>query len=54
MPETTYSLEVADFHTYYVSDACVLMYNACSILNRSQNNRTENQADGRDTFKFLG
>ena len=30
MPETTYSLEVADFHTYYVSDACVLVHNACS------------------------
>ncbi len=27
-PETTYNLEVADFHTYYVSDACVLVHNA--------------------------
>ena len=26
-PETTYNLEVADFHTYYVSDACVLVHN---------------------------
>ena len=26
--ETTYNLEVADFHTYYVSDACVLVHNA--------------------------
>ena len=25
--ETTYNLEVADFHTYYVSDACVLVHN---------------------------
>ena len=29
-PETTYNLEVADFHTYYVSDACVLVHNAGS------------------------
>ena len=28
-PETTYNLEVADFHTYYVSDACVLVHNEC-------------------------
>ncbi len=28
-PETTYNLEVADFHTYYVSDACVLVHNSC-------------------------
>ena len=27
-PETTYNLEVDDFHTYYVSDACVLVHNA--------------------------
>ena len=27
-PETTYNLEVADFHTYYVSNACVLVHNA--------------------------
>ncbi len=27
-PETTYNLEVAEFHTYYVSDACVLVHNA--------------------------
>lgn len=26
-PETTYNLEVADFHTYYVSDAYVLVHN---------------------------
>ena len=26
--ETTYNLEVADFHTYYVSDAGVLVHNA--------------------------
>lgn len=27
--ETIYNLEVAEFHTYYVSDACVLVHNAC-------------------------
>ena len=27
-PETTYNLKVSDFHTYYVSDACVLVHNA--------------------------
>ena len=27
-PETTYNLEVADFHTYYVSDVCVLVHNS--------------------------
>ena len=28
-PETTYNLEVAEFHTYYVSDAGVLVHNDC-------------------------
>ena len=32
-PETTYNLEVADFHTYCVSDACVLVHNADSCSN---------------------
>ncbi len=27
--ETTYNLEVADFHTYYVSEECVLVHNDC-------------------------
>lgn len=29
-PETTYNLEVAEFHTYYVSDCNVLVHNAGS------------------------
>ena len=33
-PETTYNLEVADFHTYYVSDACVLVHNAGCDMQR--------------------
>ena len=28
-PETTYNFEVADFHTYYVSDSNVLVHNRC-------------------------
>ena len=29
VPETTYNFEVADFHTYYVSDSKVLAHNDC-------------------------
>jgi len=28
-PETTYNFEVADFHTYYVTDSKVLVHNKC-------------------------
>ena len=28
-PETTYNFEVADYHTYYVSDSKVLVHNMC-------------------------
>ena len=28
-PETTYNFEVADYHTYYVSDSKVLVHNEC-------------------------
>ncbi len=30
-PETTYNFEVADFHTYYVSDCKVLVHNDCTF-----------------------
>ena len=30
IPETTYNFEVADFHTYYVSDSKILVHNDCS------------------------
>ena len=30
-PETTYNFEVADFHTYYVSDSKVLVHNRCKL-----------------------
>lgn len=30
-PETTYNFEVADFHTYYVSDSKVLVHNKCAF-----------------------
>ena len=46
VPETTYNLEVADFHTYYVSDACVLVHNAdcggqLKFANRGSTGRTQ-------------
>ena len=31
-PETTYNFEVADFHTYYVTDSKVLVHNTCVQL----------------------
>ena len=33
-PETTYNFEVADFHTYYVSESNVLVHNACVARER--------------------
>ena len=33
-PETTYNFEVADYHTYYVSDSKVLVHNACVARER--------------------
>ena len=30
-PETTYNFEVEDFHTYYVSEANVLVHNRCKL-----------------------
>ena len=35
-PETTYNFEVADYHTYYVSDSKVLVHNACTNPNIEQ------------------
>ena len=29
-PETTYNFEVADFHTYYVTDSNILVHNKCN------------------------
>ena len=37
--ETTYNLEVEDFHTYYVSDSNVLVHNRCEYFEAT---RTEN------------
>ena len=31
-PETTYNFEVADYHTYYVSDSKVLVHNDCAKI----------------------
>ncbi len=38
-PETTYNFEVADFHTYYVSDSKILAHNSCKYYEAT---RTEN------------
>ena len=35
-PETTYNLEVEDFHTYYISDSEVLVHNMCAKSNSPQ------------------
>ena len=42
-PETTYNFEVADFHTYYVTDSNILVHNMCRIkmANRGSTGRTE-------------
>ena len=38
-PETTYNLEVADFHTYYVADCNVLVHNkACAYYKANRQN----------------
>lgn len=36
VPETTYNFEVADFHTYYVSDSKVLVHNDCKGASKKQ------------------
>ena len=52
-PETTYNLEVADFHTYYVSDACVLVHNLnCGKSGRGKKLAPDPKAKGpHTTFK---
>ena len=35
-PETTYNFEVADFHTYYVSESNVLVHNDCTNYQRKK------------------
>ena len=54
VPETTYNLEVADFHTYYVSDACVLVHNSglCGKSGRGKKLAPDPKAKGpHTTFK---
>ena len=36
-PETTYNFEVADYHTYYVSDSKVLVHNECPVGSKLPN-----------------
>lgn len=45
--ETTYNFEVADFHTYYVSDSKVLVHNKCANRKRF----TEDQQAVNDLAK---
>ena len=47
--ETIYNFEVADFHTYYVSDCKVLVHNKCKYYEAT---RTENGiVKGREITK---
>ena len=44
--ETTYNFEVADFHTYYVSESNVLVHNDCRGKNKL---RPDSKAEGAHT-----
>ena len=49
MPEMTYNFEVADYHTYYVSDSKVLVHNVCKYY---ETMRTEKRVvRGREITK---
>ena len=41
-PETTYNFEVSEAHTYYVSDAKVLVHNICKRAAMREAKRSEN------------
>lgn len=41
-PETTYNFEVADSHTYYVSDSKILVHNMCKRAAMREAKRSEN------------
>ncbi len=49
VPQTTYNFEVADFHTYYVTQTKVLVHNSCRV--DSVNEETL-RGEGRITSKF--
>lgn len=42
IPETTYNLEVSDFHTYYVTESNVLVHNTCKRAAMRSAKRSEN------------
>ena len=55
-PETTYNFEVADFHTYYVSDSKVLVHNMCAKSNRVESkidDKISKQMDRRGWSKDM-
>ena len=41
-PETTYNFEVADFHTYYVTESNILVHNTCKRAAMRAAKRSEN------------
>ena len=49
-PETTYNFEVADYHTYYVSESQVLVHNKCFDPTKNADYSVKYDAEGR-TFK---
>ena len=56
VPETTYNFEVADFHTYYVSDSKVLVHNMCAKSNRVESkidDKISKQMDRRGWSKDM-
>ena len=56
VPETTYNFEVADYHTYYVSDSKVLVHNMCAKSNRVESkidDKISKQMDRRGWSKDM-
>ena len=50
--QTTYNFEVADFHTYYVSDSKVLVHNLCTTdLYRAMSNEEYGRLIKHNKFK---
>ena len=63
-PETTYNLEVADFHTYYVGNLSILCHNRCKLAKNMEKAGTKFKPDEdahhlypnqfREKFKEIG
>jgi RHS repeat-associated protein len=50
-PETTYNLEVADFHTYYVGEKSVLVHNTCPPKSPKQLSKSEIKKFNAEAYK---